>query len=73
MKRPADQAMYIAIRTHNPRRIWLCFSLRAPRHNNITATIIAINETIGPYDAKRTPLLGACASPIVPNILFLEK
>ena len=73
MKRPAEKAMYAAMNTQRPRSISPCFSFLAPFHIMIKATPIEIRNTIGPYEAKRTPRLGACASPIVPKILFLEK
>ena len=73
MNRPAVQAMYVAMLAHSPSRVRLDLFLLIPLHSNTNAQPIAIREIIGPYDAKRTPLSGACASPIVLKILFFEK
>ena len=73
MNRPADQAMYVAINAHSPRRVMLDLFRLVPRQRRTKAHPIAIRATIGPYDANSTPLSGACASPIVLNILFFEK
>ena len=59
MNLPADHAMYVAIRTHSPSSRLLCCSRRAPRHISNNAQPTAMSATIGPYEAKRTPLLGA--------------
>ena len=73
MNRPADHAMYVAIIVQRPRRVSSDLFFRLPLHNSKNAHPIAIIATTGPYDANNTPLSGAWASPIVPNILFLEK
>ena len=59
MNLPADHAMYVAISTHSPSSRLLWRSRRAPLHISKIAQPTAMSATIGPYEANRTPLLGA--------------
>ena len=73
MNLPADHAIYVEIIPQEPSKVNDILFVLAPLQRKTKAQPNAINATIGPYDANKTPLLGACASPIVPKILFLSK
>ena len=73
MNRPADQAMYDAKRIHIDKTMCVCFRVRNPRHREMKPMPNANMNTSGPKFANNCPRLGACASAIVPNTLFLEK